>query len=194
MGTDWGRVLSGGVSAQVSLKFLAETPGVADVADAVSQVFAVVHTSVIDRSARMLEELKRRNYVTPTNYLELVKVTGPNTFSLVPHTCPPHPPHPSPPHLPSPSPTPSLPVPRTRLPHTFPPVPHTFPPCPGRPPHTFPPFPHTCPSQPHNFPPHPLYLTVPYTVLPSFLTDPSKEPDVLVPPGHPHCQDNRPSH
>ena len=38
-----------------------------------STVFATVHMSVAAASARMFEELKRQNYVTPTNYLELVK-------------------------------------------------------------------------------------------------------------------------
>ena len=38
----------------------------------ISKTFATMHTSVIDESARMLEELKRHNYVTPINYLELV--------------------------------------------------------------------------------------------------------------------------
>lgn len=34
-----------------------------------------MHTSVVVASTRMLLELKRHNYVTPTNFLELVKVT-----------------------------------------------------------------------------------------------------------------------
>lgn len=38
----------------------------------VAEVFVVVHRSVVDMSARMLMEVKRYNYVTPTNYLELV--------------------------------------------------------------------------------------------------------------------------
>ncbi|XP_048588102.1 dynein axonemal heavy chain 2 isoform X2 [Nematostella vectensis] len=38
----------------------------------VAQIFVTVHRSVVDMSARMLLELKRHNYVTPTNYLELV--------------------------------------------------------------------------------------------------------------------------
>lgn len=38
----------------------------------VAEVFVVVHRSVVDMSARMLMEVKRHNYVTPTNYLELV--------------------------------------------------------------------------------------------------------------------------
>jgi dynein heavy chain len=41
--------------------------------DAIAKVFAVTHLSVIDASAKMVEELSRYNYVTPTNYLELVK-------------------------------------------------------------------------------------------------------------------------
>ena len=39
----------------------------------IATVFAEMHLSVIKASARMLLELKRYNYVTPTNYLELVK-------------------------------------------------------------------------------------------------------------------------
>ncbi|KNC97489.1 uncharacterized protein SPPG_07404 [Spizellomyces punctatus DAOM BR117] len=39
---------------------------------AISQVFVSVHTSVVETSARMITELKRYNYVTPINYLELV--------------------------------------------------------------------------------------------------------------------------
>ncbi|KAJ1537343.1 Dynein heavy chain 2, axonemal, partial [Nowakowskiella sp. JEL0078] len=39
---------------------------------ALSQVFVSVHTSVVEQSAKMIQELKRCNYVTPINYLELV--------------------------------------------------------------------------------------------------------------------------
>ncbi|CAM9677188.1 unnamed protein product, partial [Laminaria digitata] len=39
----------------------------------VASVFSSMHTSVVMASARMLVELKRYNYVTPTNFLELVK-------------------------------------------------------------------------------------------------------------------------
>ena len=38
----------------------------------VANVFVTVHQSVVEVSDRMLVEMKRRNYVTPTNYLELV--------------------------------------------------------------------------------------------------------------------------
>lgn len=40
----------------------------------ISAVFSSMHTSVVVASDRMLVELKRYNYVTPTNFLELVKV------------------------------------------------------------------------------------------------------------------------
>lgn len=39
---------------------------------AISATFAMIHTSVSHMSKQMLDELKRYNYVTPTNYLELV--------------------------------------------------------------------------------------------------------------------------
>ena len=35
-------------------------------------VFAMMQKSVIDMSKRIYDEMKRYNYVTPTNYLELV--------------------------------------------------------------------------------------------------------------------------
>ena len=38
----------------------------------VAQSFVMMHRSVVKNSDRMLFELKRHNYVTPTNYLELV--------------------------------------------------------------------------------------------------------------------------
>lgn len=41
----------------------------------IASVFSSMHTSVVVASAKMLVELKRYNYVTPTNFLELVKVT-----------------------------------------------------------------------------------------------------------------------
>ena len=37
-----------------------------------SSVFVTCHRSVVDMSERMFFEMKRHNYVTPTNYLELV--------------------------------------------------------------------------------------------------------------------------
>jgi len=35
-------------------------------------MFAIIHHSVVEYSNLMVLELKRYNYVTPTNYLELV--------------------------------------------------------------------------------------------------------------------------
>lgn len=37
-----------------------------------STIFVTCHRSVVDMSERMMTEMKRKNYVTPTNYLELV--------------------------------------------------------------------------------------------------------------------------
>ena len=37
------------------------------------KVFVTAHQSVADVSKQMLQELKRHNYVTPTNYLETVR-------------------------------------------------------------------------------------------------------------------------
>lgn len=34
-------------------------------------MFSIMHKSVTDESKKMYEELRRRNYVTPTNFLEL---------------------------------------------------------------------------------------------------------------------------
>ncbi|CAM9519888.1 unnamed protein product [Discosporangium mesarthrocarpum] len=39
----------------------------------VASIFSSMHTSVVHASTKMLDELKRHNYVTPTNFLELVK-------------------------------------------------------------------------------------------------------------------------
>ncbi|XP_071951094.1 dynein axonemal heavy chain 2-like isoform X2 [Antedon mediterranea] len=38
----------------------------------VAQIFCTIHRSVVESSRKLLFELKRHNYVTPTNYLELV--------------------------------------------------------------------------------------------------------------------------
>lgn len=49
----------------------------------IAAVFSSMHTSVVVASARMLVELKRYNYVTPTNFLELVKVGGITYYFIV---------------------------------------------------------------------------------------------------------------
>ena len=43
------------------------------VAAPLATVFGLAHTAVIEASDAMLEDSKRHNYVTPTNYLELVQ-------------------------------------------------------------------------------------------------------------------------
>ena len=49
-----------------------EAPERPNIRQNVASVFVVCHRSVVDMSARMLFEMRRHNYVTPTNYLELV--------------------------------------------------------------------------------------------------------------------------
>ena len=46
--------------------------------NSLANVFQVVHTSVSKTSQKMLAVQKRMNYVTPTNYLELVKGCAPS--------------------------------------------------------------------------------------------------------------------
>eukprot|EP00842_Homolaphlyctis_polyrhiza_P003901 jgi/Hompol1/4511/HPOL_003669-RA len=58
---------------EVALKYLSDVDlGSDQVKRSVSQVFVSVHTSVVETSLKMIMELKRYNYVTPINYLELV--------------------------------------------------------------------------------------------------------------------------
>ncbi|RKO93650.1 dynein heavy chain and region D6 of dynein motor-domain-containing protein [Blyttiomyces helicus] len=58
---------------EVALKYLDNIDlGSDNVKKCVSQVFVSVHMSVVDYSKKMIQELKRYNYVTPINYLELV--------------------------------------------------------------------------------------------------------------------------
>uniref|UniRef100_A0A7S1IC30 Dynein heavy chain n=1 Tax=Eutreptiella gymnastica TaxID=73025 RepID=A0A7S1IC30_9EUGL len=60
---------------EVSMKFLTEieVEGGEEMQHALSEAFVVCHTSVASASLRMKEDLRRSNYVTPTNYLELVQ-------------------------------------------------------------------------------------------------------------------------
>ena len=71
---DWFHTWPAEALTEVAMKFLASVEFQDDTFRAkISNVFADMHLSVITSSARMLLELKRYNYVTPTNYLELVK-------------------------------------------------------------------------------------------------------------------------
>jgi dynein heavy chain len=59
---------------EVALKFLAPVHFPDDSYRLkISSIFSEFHLSVANASNRMLVEMKRHNYVTPTNYLELVK-------------------------------------------------------------------------------------------------------------------------
>ena len=49
-----------------------ENLGSDEVKEAICQVFVTVHSSTSTTSTQMLQQLKRHNYVTPTNYLEFV--------------------------------------------------------------------------------------------------------------------------
>ena len=61
-------------SVMVAAKFLEDVPMPSDkIVSNVSTIFAQTQTSVLQESASMLSRLGRPNYVTPTNYLELVK-------------------------------------------------------------------------------------------------------------------------
>ena len=58
---------------EVATKYLNNVDlGTEQVKKGVSQMFVNVHMSVLETSSRMIQEIKRFNYVTPINYLELV--------------------------------------------------------------------------------------------------------------------------
>ena len=71
---DWFHSWPAEALQEVAMKFLASVPfESSDYRPKISTVFAEMHLSVFNASAQMVHELKRYNYVTPTNYLELVK-------------------------------------------------------------------------------------------------------------------------
>ncbi|KAI8894261.1 dynein heavy chain and region D6 of dynein motor-domain-containing protein [Globomyces pollinis-pini] len=73
MTIDWFSEWPEDALMEVASKYLADVDlGTEQIKKAVSQVFVTVHTSVVETSIRMIEEIKRYNYVTPINYLELV--------------------------------------------------------------------------------------------------------------------------
>jgi dynein heavy chain len=39
----------------------------------VCKLFVIIHKSVVDMSAKMYAQVKRKNYVTPTSYLDFAK-------------------------------------------------------------------------------------------------------------------------
>eukprot|EP00931_Biecheleriopsis_adriatica_P088379 TRINITY_DN62713_c0_g1_i1.p1 TRINITY_DN62713_c0_g1~~TRINITY_DN62713_c0_g1_i1.p1 ORF type:complete len:1031 (+),score=254.49 TRINITY_DN62713_c0_g1_i1:369-3095(+) len=58
---------------EVALKFLTEGELEEHLRAPVAEVFGLSHTTVMQYSTRIYNEQKRMNYVTPTNYLELVQ-------------------------------------------------------------------------------------------------------------------------
>ena len=71
---DWFHSWPAEALQEVALKFLIQTSFPHDdYRIKISTIFSEIHLSVINISSRMLLEMKRHNYVTPTNYLELVK-------------------------------------------------------------------------------------------------------------------------
>ncbi|CAK9199554.1 unnamed protein product [Sphagnum troendelagicum] len=61
--------------SEVSIKLMEdeENVGNADAKANVCKVFVIIHKSVVDMSQKMYLQVKRKNYVTPTSYLEFAK-------------------------------------------------------------------------------------------------------------------------
>jgi len=71
---DWFHPWPADALEAVAKHFLSEVPLESDeVRASVATTFAKIHLSSQMASTRMLDELKRHNYITPTQYLELVK-------------------------------------------------------------------------------------------------------------------------
>ena len=70
---DWFSEWPADALKEVAMKFLEDVKIDDDIVGNVASIFAITQTSVITESASMLARLGRPNYVTPTNYLELVK-------------------------------------------------------------------------------------------------------------------------
>jgi len=71
---DWFSEWPSEALKEVALRFLGNMDlGSPETTVAVADVFKVVQASVVTMSQRLLDQLKRHNYVTPTNYLELVQ-------------------------------------------------------------------------------------------------------------------------
>lgn len=58
---------------EVANRYLLTLQLPADLTDNMAIFFGMAHTRVLDLSQKMWLELKRRYFVTPTNYIELVK-------------------------------------------------------------------------------------------------------------------------
>jgi dynein heavy chain len=72
---DWFSEWPATALKEVALAFLEKEPQLAldnESKTSISDIFVTVHESVVEASAKVLLERKRQNYVTPTNYLELI--------------------------------------------------------------------------------------------------------------------------
>ena len=59
---------------EVSIKLLENEENVTgDIRVNICKLFVIIHKSVVDMSAKMYAEVKRKNYVTPTSYLDFAK-------------------------------------------------------------------------------------------------------------------------
>jgi dynein heavy chain len=70
---DWFSDWPADALKEVAIKFLEDMHIAEDQIGNVATIFAQAQTSVLSESRSMLQRLGRYNYVTPTNYLELVK-------------------------------------------------------------------------------------------------------------------------
>ncbi|CEL98551.1 unnamed protein product [Vitrella brassicaformis CCMP3155] len=74
---DWFLPWPADALSEVAIKFLSAPSDEVSIEEeqrkAIADIFGQSHMAVIDLSDRMMAEMKRKNYVTPTHYLELVK-------------------------------------------------------------------------------------------------------------------------
>ncbi|KAG9397278.1 Dynein heavy chain and region D6 of dynein motor [Carpediemonas membranifera] len=69
---DWFSEWPADALLEVGTRFMQDVSLTESVKEAIVKVFVTIQSSVLEISARMMEERRRKNYVTPTNYLELV--------------------------------------------------------------------------------------------------------------------------
>lgn len=58
---------------EVAMKFISQMDVEQDLKPGLAKMCCYAHSTVIDNSTQMQNELKRIFYVTPTNYIELLK-------------------------------------------------------------------------------------------------------------------------
>jgi dynein heavy chain len=70
---DWFMGWPADALTEVATKFLGETDLEAEYKDGLSYICSYAHTTTTDNADQMKKELSRIFYVTPTNYIELLK-------------------------------------------------------------------------------------------------------------------------